>query len=117
MNPTLEFAKQEMKRYGVEAELVREPGLLSFEVRNTGGKKEIAYPSAGEALYLHAGGSGTGIFTGIRSSITPHKIKGEPEVGILRKQSSSNREAEMTISKNYGTAVKNFQEPSVNFQS
>lgn len=51
MNPTLEFAKQEMKRYGVEAELVREPRLLSFEIRNTGGKKEIAYPSEVEALY------------------------------------------------------------------
>lgn len=36
----------------------------------------------------HAGSSGTGIFTGIRSSITSRKRKGKPEMGILRKQSS-----------------------------
>ena len=48
---TLELARRELKKYGLEAELRREPGLPSFEIRREKGKTVIAGPDSVELLY------------------------------------------------------------------
>ena len=50
-DPTLELARNEMKKYGLRGELVIEPGLPAFELRGCGGKLLIAAPDSLELLY------------------------------------------------------------------
>ena len=48
---TLELARRELRKYGLDAELRREPGLPSFEIRREKGRTVIAGPDSVELLY------------------------------------------------------------------
>ena len=50
-NKTIALAREEMRRYGFDAELVLESALPGFELRNTNNKLVIAAPDEVELLY------------------------------------------------------------------
>lgn len=51
MEKRLEFAKQEAKKYGIDADFAIEPGLPSFEIRRKNHRLLIAGPDSIEILY------------------------------------------------------------------
>ena len=48
---TLELARQELKHFGLQAELATENDLDSFEIRRKNGRTVIAAPDSLELLY------------------------------------------------------------------
>jgi len=48
---TYQLALDELQRYGLSAELVKEPGLPSFEIRVQNARFKIAAPDSLEMLY------------------------------------------------------------------